>query len=197
MSDWRDGFLFLGNQLSLDFLNTAPVVDGSKLELLPDGDALARWLGAADLVTGERARRLSKAWAKESDVSQVHAFREAWRRQILRMETGERPTREFLRELNTLLAKHPQVEQVELGSGGLVLRPLFAPEKPDDVFSVIANSAADLIVTADPSRLRKCEACVLHFYDDSKKGSRRWCSTQMCGNRAKVSAYYWRQRAKE
>jgi predicted RNA-binding Zn ribbon-like protein len=195
VSDWRDGFLFLGNQLSLDFLNTAPVVDGSKLELLPDGGALARWLGAADLIPADQAKRLAKAWAEEADLSQLHAFREAWRKQVLRMETGERPAREFLRELNTLLAKYPQIGQVEAGDEGFVFRSLFAPEKPDAVFSAIAHSAADLIVSADLSRLRKCESCVLHFYDDSKKGSRRWCSTQMCGNRAKVSAYYWRHRA--
>jgi len=34
--DWRDGFLFVGNQLSLDFLNTRPVIDGKPVELLPD-----------------------------------------------------------------------------------------------------------------------------------------------------------------
>ncbi len=27
-SDWKDGFLFLGNHLALDFLNTRPVQNG-------------------------------------------------------------------------------------------------------------------------------------------------------------------------
>jgi len=27
-----------------------------------------------------------------------------------------------------------------------------------------------------PVRLRKCEACIAHFLDTSKKASRRWCS---------------------
>jgi predicted RNA-binding Zn ribbon-like protein len=31
------------------------------------------------------------------------------------------------------------------------------------------------------------------FYDESRAGSRRWCSMQRCGNRAKVRAH--RQRA--
>jgi putative stress-induced transcription regulator len=35
-SDWRDGFLFLGNHRALDFLNTRPVMDGQPLELLRD-----------------------------------------------------------------------------------------------------------------------------------------------------------------
>ena len=35
-SDWKDGFLFLGNHLALDFLNTRPVRNGEAVELLPD-----------------------------------------------------------------------------------------------------------------------------------------------------------------
>jgi len=49
--DWRDGFLFVGNQLSLDFLNTRPVIDGKQVELLPDSASLLRWLAAAGLLT--------------------------------------------------------------------------------------------------------------------------------------------------
>ena len=31
-SDWKDGFLFLGNQLALDFVNTRPVQNGEPME---------------------------------------------------------------------------------------------------------------------------------------------------------------------
>jgi hypothetical protein len=50
-SDWVDGFLFVGNQLALDFLNTRPVQDGEALELLPDFTALLRWYKAAGLLS--------------------------------------------------------------------------------------------------------------------------------------------------
>jgi predicted RNA-binding Zn ribbon-like protein len=46
----------------------------------------------------------------------------------------------------------------------------------------------------DRNRVRKCDQCVLHFHDISKKGTRRWCSMQLCGNRLKVAAYAARQR---
>jgi predicted RNA-binding Zn ribbon-like protein len=46
-------------------------------------------------------------------------------------------------------------------------------------------------------RVRKCDQCVLHFYDISKKGTRRWCSTQLCGNRQKVAAYAARRRVRD
>jgi len=42
-SIWKDGFLFLGNQLGLDFVNTRPVQNGEPMELLADFTALLRW----------------------------------------------------------------------------------------------------------------------------------------------------------
>ena len=41
--DWRDGFLFVGNHLCLDFVNTQPVMNGQPAELLSDWKALLRW----------------------------------------------------------------------------------------------------------------------------------------------------------
>jgi len=70
----------------------------------------------------------------------------------------------------------------------------FDPRRPEDLFAPVAHSAAMLFTHADPNRVRKCGQCVLHFYDTSKKGTRRWCSMQMCGNRFKVAAYAARRR---
>jgi predicted RNA-binding Zn ribbon-like protein len=41
------------------------------------------------------------------------------------------------------------------------------------------------------ARLSRCSApdCGLVFYDSSRGGTRRWCSMQRCGNRAKVRAH--------
>jgi len=35
----------------------------------------------------------------------------------------------------------------------------------------------------------ECEGCIVHFFDTSKKGSRRSCSMNICGNKLKVAAY--------
>ncbi|WP_281261965.1 CGNR zinc finger domain-containing protein [[Actinomadura] parvosata] len=46
-------------------------------------------------------------------------------------------------------------------------------------------------------RVRKCAnpQCVLWFLDVSKNGSRRWCSMEACGNRAKVGRFHQRNRS--
>jgi predicted RNA-binding Zn ribbon-like protein len=70
----------------------------------------------------------------------------------------------------------------------------FEPREPEDLFAPLAYSAATLFATVDRKRVRKCARCVLHFRDTSKKGTRRWCSMQLCGNRLKVAAYAARRR---
>ncbi|ORT61752.1 hypothetical protein BKD26_01615 [Streptomyces sp. CB03238] len=58
---------------------------------------------------------------------------------------------------------------------------------------VAARDYLHLLRTA-PDRIRACahEACVLHFFDTSRNGTRRWCSMAVCGNRAKASRHYAR-----
>ena len=48
--EWIDGFLFVGNHLALDFLNTRLVNEERPLELLPDTVSLRRCLNAAGLL---------------------------------------------------------------------------------------------------------------------------------------------------
>ncbi|AMM19688.1 hypothetical protein AX769_05435 [Frondihabitans sp. PAMC 28766] len=55
----------------------------------------------------------------------------------------------------------------------------------------VALFAAVGFVGEPGARLRHCAAddCSLVFFDESRAGTRRWCSMQKCGNRAKVRAH--------
>jgi len=197
-SDWRDGFLFVGNQLSLDFLNTRPVMDGNPAELLPDCTSLARWLKAAGLVPARQAKRLERAWSAQPAftgmLGELREFRESLRPAVLQMEAGAVPSSAFVAKVNELLSAHPHIDEVLQTDSGLLRGKRFEPQIPLDVFAPTVESVASLLTIADKSRIRKCGACVLHFYDTSKKGTRRWCSMQLCGNRRKVAAYAARRR---
>lgn len=61
----------------------------------------------------------------------------------------------------------------------------------------IVRSAADLLTSPMLSSLRRCasDACDWLFLDNSRNGSRRWCSMRTCGNRAKARRHYARLRA--
>lgn len=198
--EWVDGFLFVGNQLALDFLNTKLILENEPEELLSNAAALERWLVASGLVVSPKSRALARSWRDSRQahafIQKLVAFRERLRTAVLRLEAGRRPEDAFLDELNALLLKHPQRTSIRKEGAKVVLDAFFELRKPEDVWAPIAAAAAELLASAEPSRIRRCESesCVIHFYDTSKKGSRRWCSMNICGNRLKVAAYQRRQR---
>jgi len=197
-SDWRDGFLFVGNHLALDFLNTRPVQNGEPMELLSDFSALLRWFQAAGLLSSREMANLQRRSGASAIARQtleaMREFRERLRKQVLAWEGGADVDRATAEELNRLMAAHPMLSKLQATGNLPSLELWFEPRRPEDLFAPLAHSAAKLFAEADRNRVRKCGQCVLHFYDTSKKGTRRWCSMQLCGNRLKVAAYARRQR---
>lgn len=197
-SDWKDGFLFLGNQLALDFLNTRLVQNGEPMELLPDFSALLRWFQAADLLRSRQAANLQQQWGESGRarraVEAMRGLREKLRKEILAWERGGAIHHSTEDELNRLMADHPMRTRLKASGSGSSTELYFGPHQPEDLLAPLAHSAAMLFANVDRNRVRKCEHCVGHFHDTSKKGTRRWCSMQLCGNRQKVAAYAARQR---
>ena len=194
-SDWKDGFLFVGNHLALDFLNTRPIQNEEPMELLPDFSALLRWFQAAEQISARDVSRLQRKWGNfaraRRTLEALRELREKLRKEILAWEGGSVVHNSTVNELNRLMADYPMRTRLTRGSGTELW---FEPCQPEDLFAPIAHRAATLFADADRSRVRKCAQCVLHFQDTSKKGTRRWCSMQLCGNRLKVAAYAARQR---
>jgi predicted RNA-binding Zn ribbon-like protein len=196
--DWKDGFLFLGNELALDFVNTRPVQDDKATELLMDFGAVLRWFQAADLLNSEQAARLDRQWGGTTEAQrateELKDFRERLREEILAWEGGHVVRRPTINELNGLLELYPMLTRLMTNGKAHSTKLWFAVRKPADLLAPVAYSAATLFATGNRKRVRKCANCVLHFHDTSKKGTRRWCSMQLCGNRFKVAAYATRQR---
>jgi len=198
ISDWRDGFLFVGNQLALDFLNTRPLQNGEALELLADFSALLRWFQAAELLSAGEAARLKEKWQKSAralrTVEAMRELREKLRKEVLAWEHGGGVHRSTVEKLNRLMAEHPMRTRLTTSGDKPVAEMWFEARQPEDLWAPLAYGASALFTGVDRSRVRKCDQCVLHFHDTSKKGTRRWCSMQLCGNRLKVAAYAARQR---
>jgi predicted RNA-binding Zn ribbon-like protein len=196
--EWIDGFLFVGNRPVLDFLNTKPVLAEGSKELLPDTEALERWLIASGMVGSAKTKSLMRGWRHSPETAaflkDLIAFRERLRGVVLRMEGGLAAADEFVQEVNAGLEKHPMVTTLHRQKGQLVREAIFEPKRPADLWAPIFEATADLLSETETGRIRKCEACVIHFFDTSKKGSRRWCSMNLCGNKLKVAAYQRRKR---
>ncbi|MFP8884974.1 MULTISPECIES: CGNR zinc finger domain-containing protein [Streptomyces] len=172
----------LGEPLSLDLLNTRWIDNGVRHDLLDGLEGFGVWLAGHGL--------LERAGAAPAALAATLTAREAL--QAVVADPGDDRAREGL---NAVLAR------------GRVLRTL-GPEGPveraetDDPAWLAAWLAADdylRLVGAAPDRIRACanDECVLHFYDVSRNGTRRWCSMSGCGNRAKASRHYARTRRRE
>jgi predicted RNA-binding Zn ribbon-like protein len=67
--------------------------------------------------------------------------------------------------------------------------------RPGQVLATLARDAVTMFAEASSAegagRIRRCDAedCRMVFHDESRTGSRRWCSMARCGNRAKVRAF--------
>jgi predicted RNA-binding Zn ribbon-like protein len=197
-NEWIDGFLFVANRRILDLLNTKPVLADGPTELLADVRALERWLIASGTVSSVRDKAAVRGWRNSTEagafLKQLIAFRERVKDAVLRVECGMLPSDAFVSEVNSLLLRYPRPASLRKRDGKLVRETIAEFHKPADLWGGIVDATADLLVESESSRIRKCESCVVHFFDTSKKGSRRWCSMNICGNKLKVAAYQRRNR---
>ena len=196
----RDGFFFLGGDPALDFLNTKPTLKGGEKELLTDFPAVLHWLEAAGLaekadVEGLAARRADTSAARDA-MKEILAFREKLRGAVFAFESEGKAPESALEEVNEVLRRHPVSFQVVRSGKRYWKKTRFSLKNPEDVMGILANAAADLFSGGEWKRIRKCESCVIHFWDTTKNHTRRWCSMKLCGNRSKVMSYAVREKHK-
>lgn len=186
--------------LCLDFANTrywrgtpAPT------ETLPDYPALARWLVEAGVVDADTAGQLRAL--RELDpgaAGQLFAAALDLRELLYRLFSGlaaGAPAPADVQALGRVLDATPPRQHWRLDgerSGWQV--PMASPDV-GEVLAPVLWSAADLALAAHRLPLRACanERCRWLFLDDSKGGTRRWCSMSTCGNRAKVHRHAQRR----
>ncbi|MEV8315501.1 CGNR zinc finger domain-containing protein [Streptomyces sp. NPDC059900] len=168
-----------GEPLSLDLLNTVWMHEGVRQDLLTDTGGLGVWLAAnglgtrftADGATLEHVLRAREALASVVDSPGDPAG-------IARVDA---------------VLSHGRIRATLTGEG-----PGEEPEFADPAWGAAWLAARDYLslLAAAPDRIRGCahESCVLHFFDTSRNGTRRWCSMAACGNRAKASRHYARSR---
>jgi predicted RNA-binding Zn ribbon-like protein len=163
-----------GEPLSLDLVNTVWVDGGTRCDLFDEPGGATNWL----------AEHGYTETASDALVDALRETREALRTQVEQGDTGP---------LNAVLAWGSRT-------------PVLGPDGPTERVDVEPHrrlaweAAVDhlRLLRERPDRVRRCAhpACVLWFYDTSRNGTRRWCSMETCGNRAKAGRHYARARGK-
>lgn len=182
----RSGFLF-GGRLSLDLTWTVRYRAVMPTELLRTLEDVRGWL---DQVALPCPPRLSP-----SDLAAIRDLREAIYRTAIAVIDGH-VIRQSDRTLINRWAKQPSPFPV-LAAAGEHRTAAPAGREMSAALSAIARDAITLFGDTVQGRLRRCSGpnCSLLFHDDSRPGTRRWCTTTRCGNRVNTKAYRQRQNA--
>ena len=190
------------DDLCLGFANTR-YNRGSEApaENLADLSALLAWCRSAKLLSATGEREMRRHWrdatAGGAAFRDAVALREAIYRAFFSAAEGDIPAPDDLDILNRALQAAPRRIGLEHAGSGIAWRVV--PAKRPSVPSLLAPviwSAAHLLSGPRLARVRHCanERCLWLFLDDSKSGTRRWCSMSACGNRAKAHRHYVRHK---
>jgi predicted RNA-binding Zn ribbon-like protein len=193
-------FLFVGNYLCLDFINTEMVEGRRPLDRLSGFDSLVAWLVRAQTLDLRKAEEILTDWndSREAETAFQRAldFRASLREMAGRIVDGKTLPRLLIAQINGWLAHQTGHAELRRTRAGFEKRFEADFKEPAQLLWPVAESACDLLCYADLSLVKRCEnaSCVLFFYDTTKNHSRRWCSMNACGNRMKVAAHYQRLR---
>ena len=195
----------LGGRPCLDFVNTLDWrgID-QPVEFLNTYQDLVLWSRHAGIISSQEAKILSQE-SKARLAEQTRALKKAikLREAIYRIfaseAVGKAAPQKDLTDFNTYLSavmRHSQIVKTHKGyrweTGG-------DKTKLDWILNPLIRSAADLLVSDERKRIKKCNdpACGWLFVDTSRNKSRRWCDMSDCGNRAKASRFYKKKVAKQ
>jgi predicted RNA-binding Zn ribbon-like protein len=198
---YTGAFDFDAGHLALDFGNTADWHAGpAPVERLTSYQDLIHWGLMAGELKPDAAQRLLAYGARfpakaQTCLVRARELREAIYQLFSAVAAGERPGGEALERFNSELGEamaHAVLAPQDQGFGWGWREDRELPEK---VIWPVVRQAAELLTSPELDRVRECaddRGCGYLFIDRSRNKSRRWCSMESCGNRAKARRHYAR-----
>ncbi len=189
-------------KLILDFANTAEFhASDHPVEMLDTYADLVSWSLAAGLIgkpevgdlllyAEKKPQEASKALIKAIDI------RETSYRIISAVANHEKPDNKDLVKFNRFLKSTLNKSQISPSDEGYIWTWRIDENSLDRMLWPIVREAANLLTSKDINRVGECaddRGCGYLFFDTSRNHSRRWCSMEACGNRAKAQRHYQRK----
>ena len=173
-------FHFKGGRDCLDLVATVGERWRRSFERLREPEDLARWLFESGLLAERPA-------VGEDQLAETRVLREAIYR-VAKLAGRGRPDAGDVAEINNWAARPPLAPQLDPGGRQVAT---VADPPVEAALATLARDTIDLVTGPFAGRVRECGAddCALLFVDTSRPGSRRWCSMDGCGNKAKTAAY--------
>ena len=188
-------YAFIGNNLSLDFVNTVGYISSENpIENLNSFSDLIEWSKQGKLISDDEAIVIFTK-AKKNILESERVF---WR--VLRLrksvydifrsvisgeEIFDKDLTVFNRELSLAMSK----AEIFCREGELIWD--WKNDGIERILFLITRIAAQLLTSSDLEKLKCCsgENCGWLFYDTSKNKRRQWCDMRDCGNLAKARRF--------
>jgi predicted RNA-binding Zn ribbon-like protein len=205
--DVYEGKLNLAEQrLCLEFANTANWhASEHPVEELNSYADLVAWARRVGLLSEDEAQiQLEKVAHRPADgaviLEKAIELREVMYRIFSAVADGRPVEAADISLLNQWLKQAQGRLQVVVTDGGFSWQWDDQGTSLEQVLWPIVQSAAELLVSEDLARVKECaddRGCGWLFVDTSRNQSRRWCSMESCGNRAKVRRHRRKQTVDE
>jgi predicted RNA-binding Zn ribbon-like protein len=190
-----------GGSVFLDFVTT---LDRSTTEAIPRFDELSpgyanllAWsetAGTVDPTQVDALRRIARKDGRAAAGARRRALdlREALHTIVLAIVSGESPDPRAIGILDLEIRQMQAAHQLAWVDG--TLRNMVDPATGrtlDSLLWPIVRTATEVLGSARVTRIRRCAAseCQTFFLDTTKNGSRRFCSTNGCGNVNRVRRF--------
>ena len=187
----------VGGQLCLDFANTANKHGRADMkEYLADYGALVAWAQHAGVLGVVDAGQLlieARPAVTADALRRARELRDALYRLFSTIAAGDRIDPDDVVLFNAALARLPRQARLTTTPGGIDWN-WGAADRSEGVIWPVIWSAAELLTSPKRALIRECKGheCTWLFLDTSRNHSRRWCSMEDCGNRAKAQRHYAR-----
>ncbi len=191
---------FLGGAVCLDFANTTEMLrSATPNDWLTSYEVLLVWSRARDTLSAGAIERLSRRDRQHpAAADEVFARSIAIRSDIRDLGlalAGGRVAADILRRINPRLAGLPPQPAIKAIRNRSYGRFALRGDRLDEPLWPILWSLTALLTSPDAGRVGRCEGhgCGYLFIDTTLNRSRRFCSTEGCGNRTRVRRHYERQ----
>ena len=212
----KEELRIVGGHPALDLVNTvAPRVPGDTggRDYLPDPAELLAWSRRIEIIDPAEAEAVAAVWGSAPDLAEKALRATVEIREATYVVLAQRASGVGQKPANFEQEQGPAFERLmlrwaaasarsmlvsrESGPGVAELRVGTSPALmiPDRLVA----AAVDVLRTVQLRQLRACPVddggCGFLFLDHSRNGSRRWCSMEDCGTRAKIRKLSARRRS--
>jgi predicted RNA-binding Zn ribbon-like protein len=169
--------------------------------MLTSYSELVAWSVHAGVLTGDQPRRLLAESVRRPEdavsvLSRAIALREAIYRIFSAISHGDHPQTADLTILNAELSWTLTQSRIVSTAQGFDWDWAGGEDALDRMLWTVVHDAVELLTSGELDRVGQCAdgRCGWLFLDTSRNRSRRWCSMEDCGNRAKARRHYERSR---